>query len=63
MTIHIIACDGRNPAFPFGFGCLHCGGSEQLPGSLPLGVYLGIARNFTEKHTECKQEIVDEWRP
>ena len=60
MTIHIIACDGRNPAFPFGFGCLHCGGSEKLPGSLPLDVYLGIAKAFEEKHMGCRPSYTKE---
>ena len=55
MNSHIIACDGTNPEYPFGFACLHCGAKKRLNASLPLVVYIDIAQEFRRQHTGCKK--------
>jgi len=54
MNKHIIACDGTNPDFPFGFACLNCGAKKQITSSLPVVVWIELAKGFREKHTQCK---------
>jgi hypothetical protein len=53
MSDWILACDGSNPVYPFGFACERCGQKEKLPGSLPLDAYLAWGKSFTAKHQRC----------
>ena len=50
----IVACDGSNPKFPFGFACLRCGVKSSPPSPAPLEVYLAVAREFQAKHVVCQ---------
>ena len=50
---HIMACDGTNPEYPFGFACTHCGAKDRLPKPIPIDAYLAWARAFTGVHINC----------
>jgi transcription elongation factor Elf1 len=51
----IIACDGSNPQYPYGFACLRCNEKKSLPGTVPMAfsVYLKAAKEFQRKHAKC----------
>jgi hypothetical protein len=51
----ILACDGSNPKYPFGFACEHCGEKEKLPDRLPFDIYLAWGKSFTRRHRGCKK--------
>jgi len=52
----IIACDGTDPKFPYGFACLRCRKREELPpGRMRLTDYLEKLRRFEERHKDCKE--------
>ena len=50
---HIMACDGTNPEYPFGFACTHCGAKDRLPKPIPINAYLAWAKAFTGVHINC----------
>lgn len=57
MTNWILACDGSNPNFPFGFACLRCGAQERLPNNIPIDVWMAWGKNFTECHKNCTEPL------
>lgn len=56
----IVACDGSNPALPFGFKCNRCGQHEPVSQPIPLDVYQYWAERFTERHKGCKPQAEEE---
>ena len=51
----IIACDGSNPKYPWGFKCERCGEHEPLPKQLPIDAYLKWAESFVSRHKGCRE--------
>lgn len=49
----ILACDGSNPEYPFGFACIRCGVKERLPLELPLDAYRAWGESFAVHHQQC----------
>jgi len=54
-TPWILACDGSDKKYPFGFACLRCGETEKLPLHLPLDAYIAWGKSFTKRHQGCKK--------
>lgn len=59
MTNWILACDGSNPEYPFGFACKRCGKREALPRTLPVHAYLAWAESFRVLHESCEESVLD----
>jgi len=57
FTAWILACDGSNPKYPFGFACTRCGYKEKLPSSLPIAAYLAWGKSFGQRHSDCKKAV------
>ena len=53
---HIVACDGTDPNFPFGFACLNCGEKQEIARSLLVGDFLGAVKAFMKLHLDCKKK-------
>ena len=52
----IIAADGSNPDFPFGFACLRCGVQKAMDGrGIPMAEYVKAAKVFLKEHTQCQR--------
>jgi hypothetical protein len=51
---HVVSCDGRNPNFPFGVACLHCGAKQPFP-TLPISVddFVRWSMEFVDAHKDC----------
>jgi hypothetical protein len=50
----ILATDGSNPEFPFGFACLRCGVKKALDGhGIPMAEYVKGAKAFRKEHIQC----------
>ena len=55
MKPWILAADGSNPDFPFGFACLRCGAKKALDGQgLPMADYVKAAKVFRKEHAQCQ---------
>lgn len=52
---HIVASDGSNSEFPFGFACLHCGEKKQIATPILLIMWIEFGRVFMGKHRSCKR--------
>lgn len=59
-TDWIVAGDGSNPDYPFGFSCQRCGEKDKLPDRLPFDAFLAWARSFIARHKHCKERDPDE---
>ena len=56
MKPWILAADGSNPDFPFGFACLRCGAKKALDGSgIPMAEYVKAAKAFRKEHAQCRR--------
>ena len=52
----ILAADGSNPDFPFGFACLRCGVQKAMDGrGIPMAEYVKAAKVFLKEHTQCQR--------
>lgn len=52
---HVVACDGSNQDYPFGFACTRCGERSAAPSPVSMKIFLDVARSFAEKHIGCKE--------
>ncbi len=50
---HLVACDGSNPEYPFGFACLHCGAKEPVQTPLSIDAFVERMKNFERIHAHC----------
>ena len=53
----IIASDGSNPEYPFGFCCLRCGQKQEIPRPIPVEVYIFWGKYFGRIHRRCTAAI------
>jgi len=55
----VLASDGTNPEYPFGFSCLRCGAIEKISspsGEMLVNEYLRRSRAFLKQHKKCKAD-------
>jgi hypothetical protein len=52
----IMACDGTNPDYPFGFACERCGAKESVGTRIPMDAWQAWAKSFTRRHKGCKEK-------
>ncbi len=53
----ILACDGTNKDYPFGFACTRCGAREALEQPrIGLSKYLERQSAFVAQHRDCDEK-------
>ena len=55
MRPWVIAHDGSNPDYPFGFSCLRCGEKRLLAPSIELDKYFDECNLFRSEHVACEK--------